>query len=587
MTDFIDKIKKRSLDQPKFIPTTKKEMEKIGWNEIDILLITGDAYVDHPSFGIAIIGRVLIAAGYRVGVIAQPDWHNSDSIKVLGVPKLACGISSGNMDSMINMYTAARRLRKKDAFSPDGRVNLRPPRSLIVYANMARAAFSNVPIILGGLEASMRRFTHYDYWKDKILPSILVNTKSDLLIYGMGERAILEAVDRLSAGLDLKGIFSTVRILGKKETEEFAQSKINKYKKIPSHQKILSTPGSLLISHKIAEKEMNPYSSSGVIQLHNERAILAEPPAQPLSSLEMDCIYDLPFAGQPHPKYDKEIPAYGMIKDSIVSVRGCPGGCSFCGLGLHQGKFVTSRGENSMLQEIKKLSVKKDFHGTVSDVGGPTANSYGNRSINFQLCKVCKRASCLFPKICNNYLIDENKLIHLLDSISALPKIKHVFINSGIRLDLALHQKKLLRSIIKNNVSGQLKIAPEHLDKNVLKLMRKNSSDDFIEFLKFFEETTRTIGKKQYVIPYFISNFPGCDDKASKIVDEFLEKSKWSLQQVQDFIPLPMTIASAMYYECLDYNGNPIKVNKGLKARRHQLSQLKGKRNRKKSNLKL
>jgi len=611
MQKFIDKIKRNVLEQPKFIPTTKEELEQIGWYEIDVLLITGDAYIDHPSFGVSIIGRVLIAAGYRVGIIAQPDWHNSASIKILGIPKIACAISSGNMDSMLNIYTAARRLRKKDAFSPGGKINLRPPRSLIAYANLARSAFSEVPIIIGGIEASMRRFSHYDYWKDKILPSILVNTKAELLIYGMGEKAIVEAIDmlksvyfsklhaesqpqkgyleacnenrlgyRLSADkYKFASILGTVRMLGKKESLEFADSKGNSYRKLPPYKEILSIPGALLLSHKIIEEEMNPYSAKGIMQPYEERIVVAEPPPMPLSTLEMDFIYNLPYAGLPHPKYNKKIPAYEMIKDSIVSVRGCPGGCSFCGLGLHQGKFISSRSEESILSEAQKLASKKVFHGTISDIGGPTANAYGNKSVNLKVCMNCRRPSCLFPEICSNYLIDESKLLNLLKKVSRLPKIKHVFLNSGIRLDLALHQKKLMKSIIKNNVSGHLKVAPEHLDKQALNLMRKNAAEDFFTFMKFFDKETRAIGKKQYIVPYFISNFPGCDDKAAETVDRFLSKTRWALQQVQDFIPLPMTIASAMYYECLDYNGNSIKVNKGLKERRHQLAMLKGNRN--------
>ena len=581
MQNFINKIKRNTLKQPRFIPTTKEELEQIGWIGIDVLLITGDAYIDHPSFGISIIGRVLIAAGYRVGIIAQPDWRNSDSLKVLGIPKLACGISSGNMDSMLNLYTGARRLRKKDAFSPDGKINPRPPRSLTVYANLARSVFSTVPVIVGGLEASMRRFSHYDYWRDKIQPSIMINTKADLLIYGMGEKAVVEAIDRISANMNLNAIPGTVRMLGKKETAEIINLKDDSYRKLPSHKEILSTPGALLLSHKIIEEEMNPYSSGRIMQQYGERMIVAEPPSIPLSTSEMDFIYDLPYAGLPHPEYGKKIPAYEMIKDSIVSVRGCPGGCSFCSLGMHQGKFISSRSEESILKEAKKLSFKKDFHGTISDIGGPTANAYGNKPVNFEVCIKCRRPSCFFPKICSNYLIDENKLLSLLREASKLPKIKHVFINSGIRLDLALHQKKLMRLIIKSHVSGHLKLAPEHLDKKVLKLMRKNPAEDFIEFIKFFDKETCVLGKKQYIVPYFISNFPGCDNEAAEVVDKFLSKTKWSLQQVQDFIPLPMTIASAMYYDCLDCNQNPIKVNKGLKARRHQLKLLKKNRNRK------
>ena len=569
---------KNPLIQPEFIPASKEDLEKIGWDEIDVLLVSGDAYVDHPSFGISIIGRVLIAAGYRVGIIAQPDWRHQKSIRLLGVPRLACAISSGNMDSMLNLYTAGCRLRKHDAFSPGGKTNLRPPRALTVYANLARSAFANIFIIIGGIEASMRRFSHYDYWKDKILPGILVNTKADLLAYGMGEKVIVEVIDKLSAGKDLKKIKGTSVILGKKESEKFIGQKNDDYRMLPSHEKILSIPGSLLLSHKITEEEMNPYSGTGLAQPYRDRVIISEPAVIPLSTAEMDSVYDLPFAGRPHPMYKEKIPAFEMIKDSIISVRGCPGGCSFCGLGLHQGKFLSSRSENSILKEVRKLLKKKDFHGTISDVGGPTANAYGNKSAKLEICKKCRRSSCLYPKICKNYLVDENRIIHLLQAISKLPKIKHLFINSGLRLDLALHQKNLMKLIIKNHVSGHLKVAPEHLDKDVLNLMRKNPAGNFLEFIKFFEEETRTSGKKQYILPYFISNFPGCDNKAMEKVDQFLSKTRWSLQQVQDFIPLPMTIASAMYHECLDDKANPIKVNKGLKARRHQVNILKKKR---------
>ncbi len=584
MTNLIDKIN-RSLKQPKFIPATKQELYKLGWTEIDFLLITGDAYVDHPSFGISIIGRILIACGYKVGIITQPNWKDISSIKLLGNPKLACCISSGNMDSMLNLYTSARRLRKKDTFSPGSKTGLRPPRSLTIYSNMVKSAFPKTPIIIGGIEASMRRFTHYDYWKDKILPSILINTKADLLVYGMGEKAIIEAANRLTSNKNLNQIPGTVRFAGKSESEKFYSTIETPTITLPSHEEILLSPGSLLLSHKIIEQEMNPFAGKNLVQFYKERAIISERPSTPLSMSEMDIIYELPFSRLPHPMYSEKIPAYEMIKDSIISIRGCPGGCSFCGLGLHQTKFTSIRSENSIINEAKKLLEKKDFYGTISDIGGPTANAYGNKVTNIKICMKCKRPSCLFPKICNNYYIDENKLLKLLRQVSNIPGINHVFLSSGLRLDIALHQKKLMHDIIKNHVSGHLKVAPEHLNDKVLKLMRKNPADDFYVFLKFFEETTKKLRKKQYIIPYFISNFPGCNNDSSKVIDRFLSKSNWSLQQVQDFIPLPMTIASAMYYESLDYNNNPIKVNKGLKERRFQLNILKKKRKNLKKNV--
>jgi len=578
--NFILQLKRKKLQQPKFIPMSKNEMNKLGWNTIDVLLITGDAFVDHPSFGIAVIARVLIAAGYKVGIIAQPNWHDSSSLNEFGQPNLACAISSGNMESMLNIYTAARRLRKKDSFSPGGAVKQRPTNSLTVYANLARSAFSNVPIIIGGLEASMRRITHYDYWKDKLMPSILVNTKADLLIYGMAEKALINAIDSISKKQDFTGEKGTAVILGAKKSEEIKEKIIENYQILPSHENILSQHGSLLESHVLAEKEMNPYSSKGTAQKYSNRFIIIEPPPIPLTTAEIDAVYDLPYSGLPHPKYNKTIPAYEMIKDSVTAVRGCPGGCSFCGLGLHQGKLTSFRSKESIIREIIKLSGKKDFHGTISDIGGPTANSYANSYIDIEKCHNCKRPSCLYPKICNNYFIDEKEFLKLLELVSNIPKIKHVFISSGLRLDLALQQKKLMKTIIKNHVSGHMKVAPEHLDDDVLKLMRKCSSENFYNFLKFFKSETNTTGKKQYIIPYFISNFPGSSNKSMDKVNSFLNETQWSLQQVQDFIPLPMTIASAMYYDNMDCSSRTIKVNKGLKERRYQLNLLKKDRNR-------
>ncbi|MCP4179299.1 MAG: YgiQ family radical SAM protein [bacterium] len=578
MNEFINKISINLQNQPKIIPMTLKEVDSLGWDGIDVLLITGDAYVDHPSFGTALIGRVLLAAGYTVGIIAQPDWKDKKSLKVLGQPKIACAISSGNMDSMLNIYTAGRKIRKDDAYSSGGKAGYKPPRALTVYANLAKQAFPGLPIILGGIEASMRRISHYDYWQDKILPSILTSTKADILLFGMAEKSIINTVDNLRNNKAINNIAGSSMFLGKKAADHFLSIMQKNYKELPSHESIITTKGALLISHKIAESECNPYSGKGLYQKYKDRLIVIEPHELPLTSDEMDVIYRLPFSNRPHPNYKEKIPAYEMIKDSITALRGCPGGCSFCGLGLHQGKIVSSRSEESIINSLLKLTSDKNFKGTVSDIGGPTANTYGNSVRNFELCKKCKKPSCLFPEICNNYIISENKLLTLLSKALIIERIKHVFISSGIRLDIASKQKKLMKQIIRKHTSGHLKVAPEHLDKKTLKLMRKNSAEDFYDFLKLFNEECKLCGKKQYIVPYFISNFPGCDEKAMSIVDDFLQKSRWSLQQVQDFIPLPMTIASAMYYEECDSNLNHIVVNKGLKARRQQVDLLKKKR---------
>ena len=567
------------IKQPAIIPMTKAEAMKLGWKELDVLLITGDAFIDHPSFGIAIIARTLIENGYRTGVIAQPDWNSKNALNDFDRPKLACAITSGNLDSMLNIYTAARRKRKDDAYSPGGKLGLRPPLAVNVYSNLVKAVFPGSPVIIGGIEASMRRLVHYDYWKDQILPSILQTSKADILTYGMAENSILSILNRIKANQDFESIPGTALFLGGKSSKTFIEnnSKDN-YIELPSYEEIKKEKDQLLTSHIVSEQEMNPYSGKKLIQWHGSRIVLVNPPEVPLTMQELDRIYDLPYSRMSHPKYKEKISAFEMIKESITAVRGCPGGCSFCGLGLHQGRFLQSRSEESIINEIKILASKKYFKGTVTDVGGPTANAYQNKSKDIELCKKCKRASCLFPQICKNYDIHQKELIALLRKIKKIDRIKHVFINSGIRLDLANKQKELMIEIIKNHVSGHLKIAPEHLDSKVLKLMRKNSSDDFYKFIEFFEKESGKLGKKQYTIPYFISNFPGADNTSMDIVDKFLNKNRWSLQQVQDFIPLPMTIASAMYYTGKDYFFNSIKVNRGLKERRPQIKKLKRKR---------
>ncbi|MCX6985118.1 MAG: YgiQ family radical SAM protein, partial [Lentisphaerae bacterium] len=391
---------------------TRLEMNRLGWKDLDILLVSGDAYVDHPSFGIAIIGRVLLSKGYKVGIISQPDWKDPSSLARLGRPKLACAISAGNLDSMLNIYTAARRIRKEDAYSLGGKTGLRPPHAAVVYSQLARQAFPGMTVILGGIEASLRRLAHYDYWQDKIKPSILMESKADILVYGMGEKAIIEIMDRIKEGKSLDSIKGTAIFPGKNVSQQFNPS--NQYVEIPSYEEHLKDPEALLKSISMIENEMNPFCGKGVFQRHGDRIVIQESPPLPLTSGELDGVYALPFTGKPHPAYKENIPAFEMIKNSVTSVRGCPGGCSFCGLGIHQGKFTTSRSRNSIICEIRKLAEKADFHGTVSDVGGPTANTYGNKTENPELCKTCRRPSCLFPEICGNYHPYENEFLCLL-----------------------------------------------------------------------------------------------------------------------------------------------------------------------------
>lgn len=557
----------------KFVPMLPEEAEARGWDGIDILVITGDAYVDHPTFGPPLIARVLLDAGYKVAICAQPDWKNPDSLKAFGRPRLGCAVSSGNMDSMVKIYTAGRRLRDEDRFSPNGELGRCPPHASVVYSQLARQAFPGTAVILGGVEASLRRVAHYDYWQDKMRPSVLADAKADLLCYGMGELTMLEIFGRLRDGKDLKDIRGTCRYLGGKESENFEIDE--DCAELPSFEEICSDKLAIMRQTKIVEAETNPWNAKRLVQRTRGRILLVEPPRPPLTQEQFDYFCELPFANLPHFSYKGKIPAWEMIKESVPVVRGCPGGCAFCGLVSHQGRHLVSRSKESVLRSIKRLSQESFFHGTISDVGGAAGNIYGHSPRNPEICKKCRRYSCLFPSFCKNYNAKEEPLMELLDSIMRLPKIKHCFINSGVRLDLALAQPKQTRKIIKDHVSGQVSVAPEHLDGGVLNLMRKGKAGEFEAFREIFDDVNRRIGKRQFMVPYFISNFPGCTAENMKVVDKFLAKSNWSLQQVQDFIPLPMTMGAAMYCSETAPDFSPIEVNKGLAERRMQRDVLK------------
>lgn len=558
-----------------FLPMSREDMHKLGWNEIDIILITGDCYVDHPSYGISVIGRVLQDKGYRVGIIAQPDWTDPAALQVMGQPRLCCGVSSGNMDSMVNIYTAARRFRKSDVYSEGGETGKRPPHAEAVYAQLARRAFPGKPVFLGGVGASLRRVAHYDYWQDKIRQSILLDSKADILSFGMGEKSVSEIIKRLEAGKALRGIRGTAVVLGKNEAQNFNSSS---YLELPSWEEIKNGKDSLMRSTVMIEKEMNPCSARGLIQRYGERLLVLEAPAMPLTTEELDKIHDLPFTCLPHPKYTKPIPAFETIKHSIPAVRGCPGGCTFCGLVAHQGRSIRSRSQASILREVERMTKRSNFRGTISDIGGAAGNIYNSGPVDIEKCIKCRRSSCLFPEQCKNYQADGKYLIELLRKIRKIPGVKHLYINSGIRLDLAVRQRELMREIIQHHVSGHMKVAPEHLHPRVLKLMRKNPAEDFYKFMEVFVEDSKAVGKEQYLIPLFISNFPGCTEKEMKTVDEFLNSRNWSPQQVQDYIPLPMTMGAAMYYCGKTPNGEEIKVNRGLAERRPQMNVLKKQR---------
>jgi uncharacterized radical SAM protein YgiQ len=551
-----------------FLPTTRREMQARGWDELDVLIITGDAYVDHPSFGAAMIGRVLESEGLRVGIIAQPDWRNIESIQVMGAPRLIVGVTAGNLDSMLSNYTAARHKRKLDVYSEGGVPGRRPNHAAVVYSQMARRAFPGIPVVLGGIEASMRRVAHYDYWEDKLRPSILTDSKADVLVYGMGERAIREIAGRLRHGNpDLGKIRGTAVLWGGKATAvaDFSDSVI-----LPSWKELQQNPKLLLKLTRVTEAQQTPYCGKRLVQMHGNRAVVMEPPAMPVDGAELDALYEYPFQRLPHPGYTKPIPGFATIKDSVIVSRGCAGGCTFCGLGLHQGKFLSSRSVDSVLDEVRTMSGADTFRGTVSDLGGPTANLYAARNGHVEACKTCHRPSCLWPSICPHFEINEGPGLDMLRRARQVPGVKHVFVQSGIRMDVAVRTPGYMKELVQHHVSGHLKVAPEHLHPDVLRRMRK-PADDFPAFMVKFAELSKEAGKKQYLVPYFISSFPGCTEKEMGVVEEFLKKEKWNLQQVQDFIPLPMTASAAMYLTGLDINtGKPIPVARNAGDREKQ-----------------
>ena len=557
----------------KFLPMSRREMEALGWDSIDILLLTGDAYVEHPSFGTAVIGRYLLDKGFRVGVVAQPDWKDPESLKVMGRPNIAVGVSSGNMDSMVCIYTVGRRFRKDDMYSPGGKTGNRPPMAAVVYTQLAKRAFPGIKTVLGGVEASLRRVAHYDYWQDKMHPSELVESKADILIFGMGETASLEVYSRIRDGKPLDGIPGTARFLGGNASKEFDASGCVE---LPSYERICSDKDALLEQTRRVEAEMNPWCGRRMIQRYNDRLLVLERPNPPLSQAELDHVCELPYGMAPHPSYKEPIPAYECVKFSVPAVRGCPGGCAFCGLVSHQTRHLVSRSPESVMRSIERIKKLPGFNGIISDIGGAASNIFGNRVADHSMCEKCRRISCMWPKPCKNYIPDGSTLLKLLKTAMKSPGIRKVFLNSGMRLDLALRQPELTLEIIRNHVSGHLKVAPEHLHPRVLNLMRKGQPGELEAFMKMFDKCNKQIGKEQYLIPLFISNFPGCTEEEMKVVDDFLEAHHWSPQQVQDYIPLPMTMGAAMYYSGKNpYTGEEIEVHRGLRDRRTQIQMLK------------
>ena len=531
-----------------FLPTTKKECEYRGWDELDVILFSADAYVDHPSFGAAVIGRVLEAEGYRVAIVPQPDWHGDyRDFKKLGKPRLFFGICPGCMDSMVNKYTANKRLRSEDAYSPNGAHDKRPEYPTIVYTKIIKELFPDTPVVLGGIEASMRRFSHYDYWQDKLMPSILISSGADILIYGMGEKPILAIAESIAVG-NSNQILQTARISSCPIT-----SATDDVITLHSHEECLKDKRKQAENIRIIEEQSNMMHAKRLVQQIGERYVVVEPPFPLLTTEELDSIYDLPFTRLPHPKYkDKRIPAYEMIRHSITMHRGCFGGCAFCTISAHQGKFVASRSKESILREVEKITNMPDYKGYISDLGGPSANMYGMGGKDKSLCEKCRRPSCLHPSVCKNLDTSHKQLLDVYKAVDANDNVKKSFVGSGVRYDLVMadHQygRRYAEELICHHVSGRLKVAPEHTSDHVLQLMRKPSFKLFYEFNKWFEDICRRAGLPQQLIPYFISSHPGCTEKDMKDLAGITRRLNFHLEQVQDFTPTPLTISTEMWY---------------------------------------
>lgn len=550
------------------LPMNMQEARERGWDEIDVVIVTGDAYIDHPSFAMAILGRVLEAAGFRVGIVSQPDWHSCDAWKTFGRPRLFYGISAGNMDSMINHYTANRKVRNADAYSPGGRIGLRPDRATLAYCQRAREAFKGVPVIAGGVEASLRRLAHYDYWSDKVRRSILLDSKADLVAYGMGEESILEIARTLDGGgtvQDLRNLRGLAYRLG--ASEQPPEDRLV----IPSFEEVTEDKLAFAEATRIIHNETNPWNARRLVQYHGREAIVVNPPQIPISQEAMDAIYGLPFTRRPHPRYSEPIPAFDMIKDSVTIMRGCFGGCTFCSITTHQGRTIQSRSKDSVIREIKGMAADPDFKGIVSDIGGPTANMYEMKCTRPEVEAVCRRQSCVHPTICKLLGTDHGPLIELMQEAREVKGVKRVFVASGIRMDLARRSPEYMRQLVRHHVGGHLKVAPEHTDANVLNLMRKPANDDFEKFTSVFLEESQKAGKKQFVIPYFIASHPGSDLNAMIDLAVFLKRNGYRPDQVQDFIPAPFDVATAMYYTGIDpFTRKPVHIARHLRDRKLQ-----------------
>lgn len=586
-----------------FLPLSQNDMKKRGWDVLDVVLVSGDAYVDHPSFGPAIIGRVLEKKGFRVGIIAQPDWKSTKDFMQLGKPRLFFGITAGNMDSMVSNYTAHKKPRKEDDYAPGGKAGCRPDRATIVYANRIREAFGDVPIVIGGIEASLRRFAHYDWWDNTVRRSILLDSRADILVYGMGETQVIEIAERISEKQSLDSIRGTAVI--KKEAEMEAEESLSQvtdhrsqendqstiatkqkegffgdgnlvignYTTIPSYEEVREDTNKFNEAFKVIYLNQDPFQSSVIAQKHGNRFVIQYPPPFPLASHELDEVYELPFMKACHPAYDKDggIPGFETVKFSLISHRGCPGQCSFCSLSMHQGRIVQSRSSESLVREARLLTDRKDFRGTINDIGGPTANLYKARCSLWQDRGACRDKSCLTPVRCKNLRLGYKESVNTYKEIMKIPGVKHLFIESGIRYDLLIEKDtdEYLEHICRHHISGQMKVAPEHTVDHVLKIMNKPLFHRYEEFAARFKEINKKIKKDQYLVHYFISSHPGATLEDTLQLSLALIKKRVYPEQIQDFMPLPLTISGAMYYTGKHpLTGEPIPVSKAFQERK-------------------
>ena len=562
----LDDRKPRALPP---LPASREEMEERGWDEVDVVFVTGDAYVDHPSFANGILCRVLESAGYRVGVLSQPDWKSADPWRTFGRPRLFFAVSAGNMDSMINHYTANKKVRNDDAYSPGGRIGLRPDRATLPYCQRAREAFPGVPVIAGGVEASLRRLAHYDYWSDTVKRSILLDSKADLVVFGMGEQAILDVARRLDAGesvKDLRDMRGVAYALGAKEEPP------GDALEIPSFEEVKTDTLAFARATRLIHHETNPLNARRLLQYHDRQAVVCNPPALPVTEADMDRIYGLPYTRMPHPMYGEErIPAFEAVKDSVTIMRGCFGGCTFCSITAHQGRIIQSRSKESVLKELRGIGQDPSFKGTVSDIGGPTANMYQMTCTRPEVEAVCKRQSCVHPKVCKLLGTDHGPLIELMKQSREVPGIRKVLVASGVRMDLAQKSPEYLQELAAHHVGGHLKVAPEHTDPGVLRRMKKPEINDYQSFDAAFRAASRRAGKTQYTVPYFIASHPGSDLNAMIDLALFLKRNGYKPDQVQDFIPAPFDVATCMYYTGLDpFTGEEVHIARHLRDRKLQ-----------------